>query len=115
MPELTLIDYLYIVSVCAFFNWAIATFIFNRITVRFIDKSIKAAGETCAEWDKGVGMRVVLYAMTIVQKKAQEVSLINEDLVKKYARKKDTTLAWYYCLSSVAFFALMFSMYFIIE
>ena len=112
---LTLLNYLTIFFAISFFNWAIATFIFNRITVRFIDKSIKAAGETCAEWDKGVGMRVLLYAMAIVQKKAQEVSLVNENLVKKYARKKDTTLAWYYCLSSVVFFGLMFFMYFVIE
>ncbi|WDE03696.1 hypothetical protein SG34_020255 [Thalassomonas viridans] len=62
-------------------------------------------GELPPEWDKGIGARITMYAMVIVAKKAAHVSPVSDQLILRYARKKDWYLAVFF-LSSYSLFIL---------
>lgn len=113
--NLTLDEYALFITFLAFINWAAATIIFRRVTVRYIDQKLKEEEDDSADWDSGMGMRIIWYSMAIVAKKAQERSLVNEELVKKHARNIDTKLAWYHSISSMIMFSLMLIMYFFFD
>ena len=113
MENLQIIDYLYLLLFITLVNWAAATIIFRRVTVRYIDQKLKEEEDDSADWDRG--MRIIWYSMAIVAKKAQERSFVNEELVKKHARNIDTKLAWYHSISSMIMFSLMLIMYFFFD
>ncbi|WDE13508.1 hypothetical protein [Thalassomonas haliotis] len=83
------------------FLWGIATFCFSRISVKHIEREMAKAGKLPPEWDKGIGARITMYAMVIVAKKAADVSPVNDQLILRYARKKDWYLAVFFLGSFV--------------
>ena len=83
------------------FLWAIATFCFSRMTVKYIENEMAKKGELPPEWDKGIGARITMYAMVIIAKKAKRVSLVNDQLILRYARKKDWYLAVFFLSSFI--------------
>ena len=113
--NLTLDEYALFITFLAFINWAVATIIFRRVTVRYIDQKLKEEEDDSADWDSGVGGRIFLYALAIIRKKAQEVSLVNGRLIKKHARKIDIKLAWYSHISTIFLLSLMLIMYFFFD
>ena len=115
MENLQIIDYLYLLLFITLVNWAVATIIFRRVTVRYIDQKLKEEEDDSADWDSGVGGRIFLYALAIIRKKAQEVSLVNGRLIKKHARKIDIKLAWYSHISTIFLLSLMLIMYFFFD
>ncbi|WDE00747.1 hypothetical protein [Thalassomonas actiniarum] len=96
-----------------FFLWGIAVFCFSRITVRHIEDNMAKKGELPPEWDKGIGIRLIMYAMVIVAKKAEKVSLVNDQLILSYARRKDWYLALFFLVSFAAFLAVISVGYFL--
>ena len=96
-----------------FFLWAIAVFCFSRITMRYIENKMARKGELPPEWDKGIGARITMYAMVIVVKKAMKVSPVNDQLILRYARKKDWYLAVFFLVSFTAFLAVISVGYFL--
>lgn len=99
-----LYDFLILSTTFFIFVWAISIFCFGRISVKYIDNEMAKEGSFPPEWDKGIGARITIYAMVIVAKKAAFVSPVNDELILRYARKKDWYLAMFYLGS---FFILM--------
>lgn len=108
---LTVEDYVVLLFVISLFNLGLATILFSRITMRYIDRKLKEEQDNSAEWDGKLGMRIIHYAMAITARKPQDISLVNENLVKKHARRIDMKLAWYHNLSVIVFFLLMLILY----
>ncbi|WP_281556826.1 hypothetical protein [Thalassomonas sp. RHCl1] len=100
---MNLYDCLMLSILLLIFLIAIATFCFSRISVKYIENKMAKEGELPPEWDKGIGARITMYAMVIVAKKAADVSPVNDQLILRYARKKDWYLALFFLGSFVAF------------
>jgi len=96
-----------------FLLWGIAVFCFSRITVKHIEDNMAKKGELPPEWDKGIGVRLTMYAMVIVAKKAAKASPVNDELILQYARKKDWYLAVFFLVSLVFFLAVISVGYFL--
>ncbi|XPF93560.1 hypothetical protein ACM9HF_16260 [Colwellia sp. RE-S-Sl-9] len=56
------------------------------------------------EWDKGIGGRIIMYAMVIITKKAAKTSPVDDEAILRHTRPKDYTLAAFLIVSSVFFY-----------
>ncbi|WDE03702.1 hypothetical protein SG34_020285 [Thalassomonas viridans] len=110
--EIIFEDWLALCAVILIFLWGIATFCFSRISVKYIECEMAKEGQLPPEWDKGIGARITMYAMVIVAKKAADVSPVNDQLILRYARKKDWYLAVFFlgsfvvlmCVGGIAYY-----------
>ena len=85
------------------FLWAIAVFMFNRITVKHVDTEVKKAGIPLPSWSESNGLAEVMYTIFIATNRAAKVSPINDEAVLRFARKKDRYLAIFNLLSASLF------------
>ncbi|WDE13504.1 hypothetical protein [Thalassomonas haliotis] len=102
MFELTNKDCLLLLGGIFVLIWAISIFCFGRITVNHIEREMEKEGKLPPEWDKGIGGRLSPYAMAIVAKKAARVSIVDDEAIRRHARKKDWYLAVLYLASFIA-------------
>ena len=70
----------------------ISTFLFARISVRFIEKRIYNSEEQKPMWD-GIGIRIGIYALAILSKRMSETKMIPGKQVRATARPRDFYLA----------------------
>ena len=113
MSELSPENWMAIVSVFVFFMWGIATFLFGRISAKHIEREMAKEGIAPPLWDKGIGGRIVAYAGIIAfPNLKRHASLVNIEATKRYTRKKDKKLAWFYFITMVSFFIVLIVFYF---
>lgn len=93
--------------------WAIAILSFGRISVRHIEREMEKEGIAPPYWDKGVGIRNIMYAMTITRNRVNKVTVFDEQAVIDHARKIDWYLAIFLQISTAAVFILAAITYFI--
>ena len=109
MTELSAENWVAIIGVSAFFIWAIATFLFGRISVKHIEREMAKEGIEPPVWDKGIGGRITMYAMLIVANKAAKTSPVEDEAILRHARKKDRKFALFYTISMLCSFIMMFT------
>jgi hypothetical protein len=110
MNEITAKDIFFITGGFAFLIWAIATFLFGRISVQHIEREMAKEGIEPPVWDKGIGARMVAYAGVIVfPNLKRHASLVNIEATKRLARNKDKKLALFYTISMLCSFIMMFT------
>ncbi len=108
MSELSVENWIDIVGVSAFFIWAIATFIFGRISVKHIEREMAKEGIEPPVWDKGIGSIIVTYSFIIVFSKLNP-TIVDFEAVRRHTRKKDKKLAFFYTMSMFFSFIMMFA------
>ena len=114
LSELSTQDWLVSVGAIAFFIWAIATFLFNRISVKHIEYEMAKEGIEAPAWDKGIGARMIAYAGIIVFPNLnRHASLVNIEATKRFARDKDKKLALFYMITTVSFLTIIFTTYYL--
>ncbi|MEE1673734.1 hypothetical protein SNR37_003161 [Agarivorans aestuarii] len=84
-----------------FINWAIATIIFRKISVDYLDKKLGL------ETDNS-GRRIMSWAVDIVAEDIKQRRGSTNYLPIHHLRPKDIKLAWYFQISSLLFFVLAF-------
>jgi hypothetical protein len=112
MPELSAENWMGIVTFFSIFMWGISVLLFGRITAKHIDREMAKEGILTPEWDKGIGGRIIMYAMVIITKKAAKTSPVDDEAILRHTRPKDYTLAAFLIVSSVFFFAVLVIFYF---
>jgi|TARA_B110000211_G_scaffold178214_1_gene201475 hypothetical protein len=107
-------DWMAIAAVFSIFISAIATLIFSRISVKHIEQEMVKEGIEPPVWDKGIGGRIIMYAMVIVANKAAKTSPVEDEAILRHARKKDYILSMFLIISSLLFFSVLavFSIFF---
>ena len=113
MHNLTSEAWVFIIGFPIFLLWAITIFAFRRISVRHIEREMAKEGLTPPDWDKGLGMRLIMYAFTIVTAKDHKSLFINQGAILKYARKKDWLMSLLLLIATAAFLALVAANYFL--
>ncbi|WDE03701.1 hypothetical protein SG34_020280 [Thalassomonas viridans] len=103
MFDLTNQDWLLLLGGVLVLIWAISVFCFGRITVKHIEREMAKEGKLPPVWDKGIGGRLSPYAMAIIAKKAARLSIVDDEAIRKHARRKDWYLAVFYFASFIAF------------
>lgn len=110
MLELTTENWMAILLVLSFFMTGIGTFLFGRISVRYIEQEMKKEEILPPIWDKGIGVRMVAYAGIIVfPNLKRHASLVNIEATKRFARNKDKKLALFYVITMLIFLIIMFT------
>ncbi|MFT4906087.1 MAG: hypothetical protein ACI978_000144 [Oleispira sp.] len=107
-------DWMAIAAVFSIFISTIATLLFSRISVKHIEREMAKEGIAPPVWDKGIGGRIIMYAMVIVANKAAKTSPVEDEAILRHARKKDYTLSMFLIISSLLFFSVLavFSIFF---
>ena len=114
MNENTTLEILYILGGFSFLVWGIATFLFGRISVKYLEKEMAKEGTFPPILDKDIGGRIVAYVGIIVfPNLKRHASLVNIEATKRLSRKKDKRLATFYLISSIIFLTIMFTAYFL--
>ncbi len=85
------------------FFLVIAVLSFGRISFRYIEKQMVQEGWSPPEWDKGMGLRITMYAIAIVRTSKPHASLVDDEAIKRHARKLDWYLAVFYIGAFTAF------------
>ncbi|WP_028864788.1 hypothetical protein [Psychromonas aquimarina] len=93
--------------------WAIAIFTFGRISVRHIEREMEKKGLEPPFWDRGIGIRLSMYAFTIIRGKADHSVLIDRKSIVESARKIDWYLAVFLQLTTAVLFILGIITYFL--
>jgi hypothetical protein len=110
MSELSTENWMAILLVTAFFVWAIATFLFSNITVKYLEREMVKEGICPPILDKGIGGRMIAYAGIITfPNLKRHASLVNIEATKRFSREKDKKLALLYTISTVSFLIIMFT------
>lgn len=79
-----------ILLVTALFIWAIATFLFSNITVKYLEREMAKEGIFPLALDKGIGGRMIAYAGIITFPNfKRHASLVNIEATKRFSREKD--------------------------
>ena len=111
--HITLRDWYDIFLAIFFILWVVGIYAFSRISVRHIEREMKKGGGGAPEWDKGIGIRLSMYVMTIIRNKVNAVTLFDEQAVLKHTRKVDRYLAVSLQITTIILFLLGFLGYFI--
>ena len=110
MSELTTENWMAILLVFSFFMTGIGTFLFGRISVKYLEQEMKKEGILPPIWDKRIGVRMIAYAGIIVfPNLKRHASLVNIEATKRLARNKDKQLALFYTITMVSFLIIMFT------
>ena len=102
MSELSTENWMAILLFIALLAWSIAIFLFGRISVKHIEREMKKEGIKPPVWDKGIGSIIVTYSLIMVFPKLNP-TIVDFEAVRRYTRKKDKRLAFFY-KSLVPFF-----------
>lgn len=104
MDSLLSKELLVLVSMLLFLISGVATILFSRISVSYIERKIREEESSLPEWDKGIGIRLTIYASVILfPNRKRYRSPIDIEKTKRYARKRDYYLALFFELSMVIF------------
>ena len=79
---------------------AIATLFFIRVSGKHIEREMKKEGLLPPEWDSLMGLRYGWYAFVIARNTVSPISMIDDEAVLRFARKKDRYLAFFFVISS---------------
>ena len=109
MNEITTEEFFYLIGGISFLVWCFATFLFSRISVKYIEQKMAKEGIEPPVWDKGIGGRITMYAMVIVANKAAKTSPVEDEAILRHARKKDRKLAFFYTIAMLCSFIMMFT------
>lgn len=101
---MTLQEALGILTAIFFINWGIATIVFGRVSLKYLDKALKENDVPLPLWD-GLGLRLNFYSFALISKWFAKSPLVPGELIRKLARPKDGYLALFYTLSAWMFFA----------
>ena len=114
MSELSPENWMGIIAISSIFIWGIAILLSGQITVKHIEQEMTKEGIAPPVWDKGIGGRIIMYAMVIVANKAAKTSPVEDEAILRHARKKDYTLSMFLIISSLFFFSVLavFSIFF---
>ena len=107
MGEITTEGWFYLMGAIVFFIWGAAILLFGSISIKHIEREMAKEGLEPPVWDKGIGGRLMMYAIVIVTNKVSEHSLVNDSAILRHTRTKDYSLAVFLLISSVVFFTLM--------
>lgn len=109
ISEFTSDDILFIATILMFafmINFFLSWLIFAHLSMRPLEKKLKALNkDSISQWD-GPGWRVVTYAMKLVLPASfwgKNTMLIDPHLLKQLATTKDKTLAFWLMLSGLLF------------
>lgn len=108
MSELSIENWVAIVGVSAFFIWAIATFLFGRISVKHIEREMAKEGIEPPAWDNGIGSIIVTYSFIMVFPRLNP-TIVDFEAVRRLARNKDKKLALFFTISMLCSFIMMFT------
>ncbi|MCI2282410.1 hypothetical protein L3081_02105 [Colwellia sp. MSW7] len=108
MSELSIEDWMAILFFIVLCTWGIATFLFRRISINHIEREMAKEGIDPPVWDKGIGSIIVTYSLIMVFPKLNPI-IVDFAAVRRYTRKKDKKLAWFYFIVTVVTFVLMFT------
>jgi len=97
----------YLTAIFVFFLCGIATFLFGRISVKYIEGEMAKEGIESPVWDKGIGARLIMYAMVIAANKSATQSPVDDESILRHTRKKDKNLAWFFIFTTVIMFLLI--------
>ena len=111
MGEITTEGWFYLMGAIAFFIWGIAIFLFGRISVKHIEREMAKEGLEPPVWDKGIGSIIVTYSLIMVFPKLNPI-IVDFAAVRRYTRKKDKKLAWFYFITMISFFIILIVFYF---
>lgn len=100
---MTLQEALGILTAVFFINWGIATILFDRVSLKYLDKALKE-NDVPPVWD-GLGLRLNFYSFALISEWFAKSPLVPGELIRKLARPKDGYLALLYTLSAWMFFA----------
>lgn len=114
MSELSPENWMGIIAIFSIFVWGIAILLFGQITFKHIEREMVKEGIEAPLWDKGIGGRIIMYAMVIITNKAAKTSPVEDEAILRHARKKDHSLSMFLVISSLFFFAVLgvFSIFF---
>jgi hypothetical protein len=76
-----------------FITFLISSLCFTRITMKHIEKKMRDEGMNEPSWDKGLGIRISMYAAVIRRQKPAKASIVNDEAILRYARPIDLYLA----------------------
>ena len=107
ISKLTLEHWFTVIGLIISFTWGAAILLFGRISIKHIEREMAKEGLEPPVWDKGIGGRLMMYAIVIVTNKVSEHSLVNDSAILRHTRTKDYSLAVFLLISSVFFFTLM--------
>ncbi len=96
-----------VLNVIFVLGFLISGLCFTRLSIRHLDKKIKEEGEGTPSWDRGgMGLRVGMYAVTLIKNKSDKASLTEDEIILRHARPIDRVLAFSMSISLVAIFIL---------
>lgn len=106
MSELSTEIWMAILFFFALCLWGITTFLFRHISIKHIENEMAKEGIEPPVWDKGVGGRIIMYAMVIVANKAAKHSPTDDVAILRHTRIKDKKYALLYVVSTAFIFIL---------
>ena len=87
-------------------TWLVSTLLFIRVSVKRIEKKMSKDGHGPVGWDRDTwGVRFPMYTTVLVRGKPAKVSLVDDQLILKYATTFDRVLAFVVTISFVLFLA----------
>lgn len=95
-------EFLLFTGAILFFTWGLLGFLFRKISVEYIEEQAMEDGVLPPWWYESLDSRVIVYTMVLVRGRARHPDLMDDDLILKYARKKDWYLAVSYQLTFIA-------------
>ena len=105
-------DTLGILTAILIFNWGVATLLFGRISLRYLDRNLEKRGITLPVWD-GIGIRLNLYSFALISSWFAKSTLVPGDVIRQIARPKDGYLALFYNVSAWLCFISAITFYFV--
>ncbi|KOF29536.1 hypothetical protein ACX09_16975 [Vibrio alginolyticus] len=85
-------------------TWLVSTLLFIRVSVKRIEKKMSKDGPV--GWDRDTwGVRFPMYTTVLMRGKPAKVSLVDDQLILKYATTFDRVLAFVVTISFVLFLA----------
>ncbi|MCA2455610.1 hypothetical protein R7Z44_10190 [Vibrio sp. 1409] len=98
--------YFNIVNIIVGCTWLVSTLFFIRISVKRIEKKMSKDGHGPVGWDRDTwGVRFPMYTTVLMRGKPAKVSLVDDQLILKYATTFDRVLAFVVTISFVLFLA----------
>ncbi len=83
----------FIISLPTFVSFLISALCFTRISMKHIEKKMREEGIHEPLWDKGLGIRINMYAIVIRRQKLAKATIVNDEAILRHARPIDLFLA----------------------
>ena len=83
----------FIISLPALVSFLISALCFTRISMKHIERKMREEGIHEPLWDKGLGIRINMYAIVIRRQKPAKATIVNDEAILRHARPIDLVLA----------------------